>query len=499
MNKKLLALTFIFTFVGELIFAQGYYLRRIEGLPDTLIVKNPQSVYIPYYYVDVRSLGRGNTEVANGRQFNSSNFNPAFLAEKKPFGGSLFVVAGLPPVTIDATNFLSNNIDEFKEGISLKNIWDSSLEYLTNPTNTDVQNSAITKLKSSLKFPRQMLEKIIGDPDNAYTHGMNAFASANVFFDNWSFSFYAYGQSAFKGELGPFFTTLLKIKLPEDWTNEEETKKAVSELEDLLKYVVDTETGKVNLNVMPAIYSFSFMDLLFSAGYGYKINDNFSVGINLKLANRRFTAAKILAVDFGRILEKAFQNFNTSIFTITTDIGATYKDDSGFSAGLTIKNLLPLPSLNSSFNLDLLDVKLALDKDQYGSPIVNADGDTALVSYHRNVTIEGPLTLSTPVITSIGFFYPLLENMDVSLDVIDIFEQTKLLQDYLSRLQLGLEYRYNLWNDNLEFAFRAGLFRKNVTFGFGVGIFKIMRVDLAYYQDPILSEKNIVGQISYTW
>ncbi|NOX17178.1 MAG: hypothetical protein GXO87_02720 [Chlorobi bacterium] len=499
MIKKLLAPLFFFILISEAAFAQGYYLRRIEGLPDTLIVKNPKSFYIPYYYLDVRSLGRGNTEIANGRQFNASYVNPAFLAEKQPLGGSIIVVAGVPPVTLDAASFLSNNIDQFKEGIALKNIWSSSLEYLANQYNPDAQKTAITKLKNSLKFPQQLSEKIIGNPDNSNTHGLNAFASANVFFDNWSFSFHAYGQSAFKGELGPFFTELLKIKLPEDLSNKDETKKAVSKFEDLLEYVVDTETGQVNLDALPAIYSFSFMDLLFTAGYGFKINDNFSVGANLKFTNRRFTAAKILAIDFGRIFEKAFKNFNTSIFTVTTDIGITYKNDSGFSAGFIVKNLLPLPSLNSSFNLDLLEVNLGQDKDQAGNPIVNADGDTALVSYYRKVKIEGPLKLATPVITSIGFFYPLLEDLDISLDITDVFEQTNFIDNYLSRVQLGVEYRYFLANDNLELAFRAGLFRKNPTLGFGAGILKIIRVDLAYYQDPIFSEKNIIGQISFTW
>lgn len=58
-------------FLSNIILGQGnYYSRRFEHLPDTTFTRSTKRQYFQLYYPDVRSVGKGNAEIADGTKYN---------------------------------------------------------------------------------------------------------------------------------------------------------------------------------------------------------------------------------------------------------------------------------------------------------------------------------------------------------------------------------------------------------------------------------------------
>ena len=89
----------------------------------------PQETELPHKYldtinhkfpinsIDVRAVGMGNTQIANGNTFNAMMYNPAFLGTSKKSFEVFGFQMGMPPTTYDAAFFLLDHMDEFEDAV----------------------------------------------------------------------------------------------------------------------------------------------------------------------------------------------------------------------------------------------------------------------------------------------------------------------------------------------------------------------------------------------
>lgn len=509
MRPKYTFLIFIISLSS--IYAQGgYYYSRYADLPDTAVTAGMPSLLIPVNREDVKAIGMGKTQVANGRTFNAMMYNPAVLARKRTLIEALSVQASLPPQTYDAARFLQNHKSEFRNALSLKEVWQGVKEF--NAATNEIQYlNAIRKIQEGLLFPHQLLNEVIGTSASPKTHGVKFIPSISMQFGNVGFSLYGVAQSGFEVHQSPVVDALLDIPIPEnidvnDPQNLEQLQATVRGIEALMQSIVDNQ-GNPDQEALPVTYAISYIDIVGALGYGYSPAKNLDLGINLKVVHRRFSTKRI-AIDstdlengndaYDNITREVLKDFESYITGFTFDLGAIYTFASGTKVGLSLENIIPIQTITSTVRMNVALSYDDYDRDQFGRKIVNFQGDTALVNYSRTVNLRMPFNLKVPFLMNIGATHPITRDWDVSFDLVDVAEQDSRFEKYSERIRIGTEYRFNFMN-NLGITPRIGMADNHLTLGLGLNIFRAFQADAAYAYDNYVRDNAYFVQVRFGW
>jgi len=462
---------------------KNYFLNRTENISDTTIFGKSRNQYISLYYPDARIMGKGNTVVANGYSYNAMKHNPALLSFERNNIAELKGVVSLAFETVSMAKYLdevdNNNYDQ----IAIENIKNSAKAYILSGRTDEAKYQYYRDVLHGLEFAKEYFLKIVDDPENPRTHGTYFFGEGNAQLGNFGFSFSIYGESDVRGELGPLFTQLALYDFPQNYNDTEEIDLAMSELNAMLDYAFDKEDGKISPQVLPVIYSFSFLDMVGTIGYGFRAYDNLSLGLNLSFVSRRFSAEILDVTEANDVFTEAFSDFNKKSNGISADIGAHYEFNNKIALGISIQNLFADNKLSSEADMIFKAAVLEEDVDENGNIILNEKGDTALVSKVGSYSINYPVNLLIPVVTNIGLNYPINKNWDVAADIFDIFQQETKIEKYWERLRIGSEYRVGFKRAKIILAFRAGMQELWPTIGIGAKWRNFISLDAALYKD----------------
>lgn len=480
---------------SKLLIAQYVLDPEVVILPEQSITTEAFSLPIPTNKEDVRYVGMGNTGTANGRKFNAMLYNPALLSRNRLAIDAASLNVSLPPKTYEAANFVRNNLNEFKDALSLKQVW-AGIDEFNNAVDIDGMLSAIKKIQDGLRFPRDLFQKVVGTPDNPMTHGIRTIPSIALQTGNFGFSLYALGQSAFEIEQSPVLDQLLKIPIPENIDNPEEVATAILSLQGLLLPIFNLNDFS---DALPFAYSVSYVDIVGAAGYSFNLSPSLNIGANLKVVHRRFSAKKLLLEEYNDILNILKRDLNQSVTGVTLDIGGLYKFPTGTEVGLSIQNIIPVKKISSVLNTNFVNTYLDYKRDIYGNIILDAQGDTVIQSYSQKYKIGIPFDLELPMIFNIGVIHPITNNWDAAFDLADISEQDVRYEDYWSRFRFGTEYRLDIIPDKLGTSFRVGLSDKRPTGGIGFNIYKVCQLDGAYAYDDFVGSYSYFAQIRLGW
>lgn len=449
-----------------------------------------QTVHLkfPVNSIDVRAVGMGHTQIANGKHFNAMMYNPALLSYQRNSVEIFGIQAGLPPATYDAADYLSHHIAEFEEALSLNQIMDG-LEQLTEKNATNAQKlDALNQIQDGLVFVDDLFREVTGPGDDPKVHGINIIPGINAQIGNWGFSLYGFGQAGFMVQLSPTFEALLDVEVPTTLSDPRATLRAAIELTEAL---VPAMTGprKFSDQAFPTAFYVSYFDVIGAVGYGRQVYKNLSLGANLKIINRRFLIDKINAEDYDQIISDVWDKFQSNVTGVTADVGAHYQFRFGSSVGVSMQNIFPVKEITKS-----VDTEFRFN--QITRSHVNRD---SLEYDSWETTITRPFTLEVPFILSIGVCHPITANWDVAFDWVDLAENDTRYEESADRIRLGTEYRYPLIKDKLTIASRLGMSDQRITVGMGLKVSNYLHIDSAYAYDRFVNENAFFAQIRIGW
>lgn len=480
------------------LYSQGYYVDPTPVfLPDTNVIGDRSEFPIPFNKDDVKAIGMGKTQIANGKRFNAMMYNPALLSREKLSIEALSVQLSMPPESYDAVNYVQDHIGEFKEALSLKEMWEGINNFKAAQTLQE-QIAAVRKVQQGLIFPRNLLQNVIGSSQHPRIHGVKAIPSITAQINNFGFSLYGIGQSGFQVQQSPVIDALLDIQIPEDLNNTEALNAAINKIQALLQTIID-QNNDVTSEAIPVTLSLSYIDIVAAAGYGYQITPELSLGANLKVINRRFSAKRLVTVDYNDILNILKKDLTSNQTGFTMDLGALYDFGNGIQAGLSLQNIIPVQKISST-----IEATVALSYYDYmrgpnGEILLTQQGDTILKSISRNVNIGLPYDLKVPFIMNIGAIYPIFTEWDIALDWVDIAEQDGRFDKYFERIRIGTEYRLDAITGKLGTAFRIGMADGRFTGGLGFNIFNVLHIDGAYAWDNFVEAYSYYLQVRLGW
>jgi hypothetical protein len=467
-------------------------------LPDTTIRLDAYSLPVPSEKEDVKAVGMGKTQIANGKDFNAMLYNPALLSRKRFSIDALSVNVSLPPKTYDAANYLVDHLDEFKDALSLKEVW-AGIDDFNNAAKTDDINQeliALKRIQEGMKFPKEILDKVVGSTDDPITHGIRIIPAFSMQINNFGFTLYSVAQSAFEVEQSPVIDALLAVELPEDLNDPQQVATAILSMEGILQPIQELNSFD---DALPVAYSLSYVDLVGAFGYSYDVTPNLSIGANLKVIHRRFSAKRILFKEYENILNILKRDLNQYITGVTLDIGGLYKFPIGTEVGLSIQNIIPVQKITSTLKANFAYTYFDYKTNAQGQKVVNNQGDTVLQSVNQTVKVEWPFDLKLPMIINVGATHPITQNWDVSLDWVDISDQDIKFTDYTERFRIGTEYRLDAIKQKLGVAFRLGMADEKLTGGIGFNIYKALQIDGAYAYDNYVESYSYYAQIKLGW
>ena len=475
----------------------------------TLFLQNSYSQYdvtaeskdlnFPIDMYNVKAVGMGNTQIANGNFFNAMTYNPAFLGRAKKSFEIIGAAASMPPATYDAAWFLADNMDEFLNATSLTAVYDGINAFFEEGATMQQRLDALHQVQDGMQFTLDLVEKVTGPPTDPYVHGVSAIPSMNMQYGNFGVSLYGYGSSGFAMAMSPTLESLTEVDIPENLDQPLLAAKSLAQMLGILSTVVLGPGEGFVKEVFPMAYYMSYIDLVGAVGYGFKWKDNWLLGANLKLVNRRFSTNRVPVVDYDQIIEEALSVFDTEIYGVTGDLGCVYQSSFGTNFGLSLQNIVPIKSISKSFETNFRIPVISYDRDQQGKIITNVDGDTAMVSGYRTINVTRPFELKSPFLANVGISHPINKFWDVSLDWVDIFEQDSRYESTTSRFRFGSEYRWQPWKDKLLLSLRAGVADENFCFGLGLNITKYFQIDGAYAYDRFVDTYSYFSQVKIGW
>jgi long-subunit fatty acid transport protein len=313
---------------------------------------------------------------------------------------------------------------------------------------------------------------------------------------NFGFTLYGLGQSAFQVVNSPVIDALLNISIPDNINDPQQLANAILSLEGLFQPIAE---GASFNDALPFAYSVSYVDLVGAAGYAYDFSPDLSIGLNLKVINRRFSAKKIYLEQYNDILNILKRDLNQSITGFTFDLGGLFKLPFGTQIGLDIQNIIPIAKITSTMSNDVSATGIDYKRDTNGNIVLNAQGDTVLQSVYQNYQVSIPFDLKLPMVINFGLLHPITENWDVAFDWDDISKQDFRYEDYLERFNIGTEYRLDAIKDMLGAAFRVGMAEKHFTGGIGFDIYKALQLDGAYAYDTFVESYSYYVQLRLGW
>ncbi len=485
------------------IYAQGgYYINPgTITLPDTALTLATTDVPIPVNREDVKAIGMGKTQIADGRSFNAMMYNPALLARPKLAFEAASLQASMPTETFDAANYIADHLSEFKDALSLKLIWKGVNDFQAPGATLQQQLAALQEIQDGMRFPRDLLTNVIGSSDNPRTHAIRLIPAFAAQIGNIGIMLYGTLQSGFIVQQSPVVDDLLQVQIPTDLNDPQQVANAIASLQGILQAVVDAN-GNFSTAVFPVVYALSYADIVAAGGYGFDLTKNLSLGANLKIVNRRFSTERIIIDHYDNLLRNAADSlFNRSSVTgVTLDIGGTYRFKNGIQVGMSLQNVIPVQKISSTMTGDFSVSYLDYARDNNGNILLTNQGDTVVQTYHRNdVRVGAPFNLKLPFIANIGALYPITPSWDVCLDWVDIAAQDIRFDKYADRFRLGTEYRYDLIADYLGVAPRLGFADRHITAGLGLNLFRALQIDGAYAFDSFIQANSYYVQARVGW
>ncbi len=474
------------------LFIASNLFSQVIHYPHKYITAKTISLKYPINAIDIRALGMGNTQIANGKTFNAMMYNPALLGHERNSIEIFGMQTGMPATTFSAANYLSENIDEFVEAISLNQIWDG-MDKLTQPGSTIEQKlDAIQEIQEGMVFINDLVIEVTGPGDAPKVHGISISPGISGQFGNFGFSLYGFGQAGFLVQLSPTFESLQEIEIPTNLSNKIETARAVIQLTAALAPAV-IGPEKFSDEAYPTAYYSSYFDIVGTAGYGFPINEKLTLGANLKIINRRFVLDKIAVKDYEEIIRNIWSKFKSDVTGLTIDLGALYQFETGTSVGATFQNVVPVKEIKKSVTTEFRFNKILHYE-------ISPEGKIDSLRYATwGATISRPFSLKAPFIMSFGVHHPLSENWDIAFDWVDILENDSRYEESAERIHLGTEYRYNALKDALRIIPRLGMSDKRATVGLGFNIYKNIFVDGAYAYDRFVNKYAYYAQFKIGW
>jgi hypothetical protein len=500
MTRFAVVLGTIAAIAGSIAFGQGgYYQSRTVVLEPRTVWAPVTAMPIDVNREDVKAIGMGRAQIAMGTTFTALSYNPALLARTRFALEVPSIQASLPTETYDAIFFMKDHMAEFNEAAFLKDVKHGVDQYKAAPNN-ETRLAALLDIQRGLRFPRQLLETVIGPSGSPKTHGVLVIPSVTAQVGNWGFSVYGTLQSGFQVIQSSTLERLADVQLPSTLDDIPAITRAITELSSLLDAVLTPEGEIIVDEAMPKAFAVSYMDIVGTAGYGTHLMKNLSVGGAIKIVNRRFSTKRIASDTFDDLLGEVRKDFTENITGVTMDLGALYRfQRTGTEVGISIQNLLPIRSIRSSMNGNFTASATGYDTDAAGHPILNAAGDTALVSYEQKVTIDAPFELQMPIIISVGAHHAITPQWDVALDIHDLTKQDLRYDKYLDRIRIGTEYRLDAIDGSLGIVGRIGMADRQWTLGLGLNIFRVLQIDAAYAHDSYVQTRSYFLQARLGW
>lgn len=459
---------------------------QITQLPHQYITAETIHLKYPTNSVDVRAIGMGNAQIADGRTYNAMMYNPALLGHKRFSIEFLGIQAGMPSATYDAANYLSQHIAEFEEAISLNQIWDGLDKLTESGASNEQKLQGLHEIQDGLVFVNDLFLEVTGPGDDPKIHGINLLPGISAQVGNFGFSLYGFGQAGFMLELSPTFESLLEIDIPTTLDNPGETARAIVQLTAALAPAV-IGPRKFSDKAYPTAYYSSYFDIVGAAGYGLPVNKNLTLGANLKIINRRFLLDRIAVDDYDEIISNAWDKFKSDVTGVTADLGAHYQFKSGTSIGATFQNIFPIQEIKKSIDTEFQFYRLIPREGQVDS----------LVTWET--TITRPFELKVPFIMSLGVCHSFTKNWDIALDWVDIAENDSRYEKTEDRIRLGTAYRWNAIKSILTITPRLGLSDQRVALGLGLNVLKFLHLDGAYAYDRFVNEYAYYAQLKIGW
>ena len=499
MKSKISWMCFLSLFISATVLAQNsYYYSRHVSLPPQHLTAKKIDLQYPLNMENVKAIGIGNTQVAIGKNFNAMMYNPAFLGRIQNRFEIFGLQASLPPDTYDAAFFLKDHIDEFKEAISLNQVWEGVNAFYAPGATLEQKVNALNQIQDGMQFTMDLVSEVIGSAENPKKHGLSLVPAVSLQYGNWGLSLYGFGHSGFVVQQSPTLEALLEVDIPTNLDNPIEAAKAVAQMMGVLATVVLGNETFAN-EVFPVAFYLSYIDIVGALGYGFQVNDKVFLGANLKVVNRRFTTDRIAVVDYNQILSDAWQRLKSNVTGLTVDIGGLYQSPLGTSIGVSLQNIIPMQTISKSIYTEFRFPRVYYDRDENGKIITNVLGDTALVSSYRHITVTRPFDLKTPFIANFGISQSITNNWDIALDWIDIAEQDSRFKKSTQRIRLGTEYRYNMLKNNLMFSLRGGMANEKFCFGLGLNFSRYFQIDGAYAYDQFVKSYSYFTQVKIGW
>ncbi len=498
--KKIVFLIVLSLIPFQYLFSQhSYYYSRYDTLPPINLTAQTVDLKYPIEMYNVKAVGMGNTQLALGKSFNAMLYNPAFLGIRKNQFEILGLGAGMPPDTYEAAWYLGNHKDEFIEATSLTKVYEGLNAFFEEDATVRQQLEALHQIREGMQWTIDTIEKVTGPADAPKTHAVSVVPSVQIQYGNFGFSLYGFGYSGFIVQLSPTLEYISKVPIPENLENPILAAKALAQILGALKTVLP-ETGEgFSKEVFPLAFYMSYIDIVGALGYGVQIKDNWLLGANLKIINRRFSTDKVPVVSYDQILDEALSVLDTEIYGVTADIGCAYQSPFGTNFGVSLQNIFPIKTIKQTIHTDFRIPKIHYDRDEKGNIITNADGDTALVSVYRDISVDRPFELKSPFIASIGVSHPITSNWDIALDWVDIFENDSRYSNTTQRIRVGSEYRINFWKNHFQLALRGGYADENFSLGIGLNFGQYFQIDGAYAYDRFVDTYSYFAQVKFGW
>lgn len=491
----------------------GYIVGEEEVLPTETINAKKSGVYVNPNPQNVKAIGMGKTQVANGYRFNSMMDNPALLSRKRVSFDLFSIQVGIPKSSIDAVGYINDNSSELSNGNYFRQLESAYNEY-ENAASFDDKLTAINKINSALEFPREFAENILGSNNNPKNHNITILPSLSFQIQNFGFSYHALMAIGFEASPGETIEKALNLRLPT--TEEDIAAPVLLELAEIVNAALDAN-GNVTPETTPEVFAISYIDQVYTAGYAHTVSEDLSIGANLKYLNRRFSTKNLDLNNLDGVVDEISKDFGSPLNAFTADLGAIYNYKPWKTEfGLSIQNVIPVNKIKSLTQFSYLESENSYILDeQTGEKIVGLfdfegnfyteeeiqqafgetiAGDTLISVTETKINVNSPFELRVPLLVNIGSFHKINSEWDVSCDLVDLFMQNENFDNFFERVRLGSEYRL-LKN---IFAIRAGLADNNFTFGAGVNL-KIVQFDLAYAYDNFIDERVWLGQLKFGW
>jgi len=428
---------------------------------------------------DVKAIGMGNTQVADGKTFNAMEYNPALLVHERTAVDVIQIQASLPQNSFNAFSFLRDNKDQLKTGQFYQNIRDGFNSYIAPGATPQQQAIAIQQINQGLSFVNQFQQKVLGPPENPNVQGALLIPDIQVQVGNLGFSVHASMRAALSAYPGEILSKLFALQLPSDLSSL--TPSQQQTLGDFVNLLLDRATGQpIYQNAVPPTFAVSYLDIVGMAGYGYRLNPDIDLGADLKILNRRASTRVVTADNYNSILNNLGKDFQNSVTGVTLDLGGLYHvKTTGTDIGLTLQNIIPLPKTTSNV--------------AFTTPVHDALGNLVIDSVNQAVEF------SVPFLMNLGVSHPLMRNWDVNFDWVDIAAQDERHVNFGGRLRLGTEFRLDAIPNMLGIALRGGVAERKLAGGAGINLFRVVQIDAAYAWDEYVNDDALFVQLRIGW